>query len=47
MSVLHVLPVPGLKQTQIKFNQYKYRTKAPFVIFAEFESFFEPSGRKV
>ena len=38
MSVLHVLPTPGSKQAQIKFNQYKYCTKAPFVIYADFES---------
>ena len=47
MSVLHVLPTPGSKQAQIKFNQYKYCTKAPFVIYADFESIFEPSGRQV
>ena len=44
MSVLHVLPVPGSKQAQIQFNQYKYCTKAPFVIYADFESILEPSG---
>ena len=47
MSVLHVLPMPGSKQAQIKFNQYKYCTKAPFVIYADFESILEPSGRQV
>ena len=47
MSVLHVLPVPGSKQAQIKFNQYKYCTQAPFVIFADFESIIEPLGRQV
>ena len=36
MSVLHVLPMPGSKQAQIKFNQYKYCTKAPFIIYADF-----------
>ena len=46
MSVLHVLPTPGPKQAQIKFNQYKYCTKAPFVIYADFESILEPSGRQ-
>ena len=47
MSVLHVLPLPGSKQAEIKFNQYKYCTKAPFVIYADFESILEPSGRRV
>ena len=47
MSVLHVLPTPGSKQAQIKFNQYKYCTKAPFVINEDFESIIEPSGRQV
>ena len=47
MSVLHMLPTPGSKQAQIKFNQYKYCTKAPFVIYADFESILEPSGRQV
>ena len=47
MSVLHVLPVPVSKQAQIKFNQYEYCTKAPFVIYADFESILEPSCRQV
>ena len=47
MSVLHVLPVPGSKQAQIKFNNYKYCTKAPFVIYADFESILVPLGRQV
>ena len=47
MSVLHVLPTPGSKQAQIKFNHYKYCTKAPFVIYADFEAIHEPLGRKV
>ena len=47
MSVLHVLPNPGSKQTQIKFNQYKYCSKAQFVIYADFESILEPLGRHV
>ena len=32
MSVLHVFPISGFKQGQTKFNQYKYCTKAPFII---------------
>ena len=47
MSVLHMLPVPGFKQSQIKFNQYKYCTNAAFVIYAGFESILERSGRQV
>ena len=47
MSVFHVLPVPCSKQAQIKFNQYKYCTKAPLVIYADFEYILEPSGRQV
>ena len=47
MSVLHVLPVPGTKQAQIKFNQYKYCTKAPFIIYADYESILEQSGRQM
>ena len=37
LSVLYVLPTLCSKQAQIKFNQYKYCTKAPFVIYADFE----------
>ena len=47
VSVLHVLPVPGSNHAQIKFNQYKYCTKALFVIYADFESILEPSIRQV
>ena len=47
MSWLHVRPSPGSKQAEIKFKQYKYCTKAPFVIEAEFESILGPSGRQV
>ena len=39
--------MPGSKQSQIKFNQYKYCTKAPFVIYTDFESILEPSGCQV
>ena len=35
------------KQAEIKFNQYKYCTKAPFVIYADFKLILEPSGRHV
>ena len=47
MSVHHVLPTQGSKQAEIKFDQFRYCTKAPFVIYADFESILEPSGRQV
>ena len=47
MSVLHVLYTPGSKHAEIKFKQYKYCTKAPFVIYADFESILEQFGREV
>ena len=47
MSVLHVLPMPGSKQAEIKFKEYKYFIKAPFVIYPDFESILDPSGRHV
>ena len=47
VSVLHVLPTPDSKQTQIKLNQYKYCTKAPFVIYEYFKCILEQSGRLV
>ena len=37
MPVLHVLPTPGSKQTQLKFYNYKFCTKAPFVIYAVYQ----------
>ena len=47
MSELHVILVPGFKHAQIEFNQYKFCTKAPFVIYADFKSIFDPSCRQV
>ena len=47
ISILHVLPTPGSKQEQIKFTQYKNCTKAPFFIYADFESILELLGRQV
>ena len=47
MLILHVLFTPGSKQAQIKFNQNKYCTKAPVVIYADCESILEPSGRQI
>ena len=47
MSVLQEIPRLGSKQAQIKFNQYKYCTKAPFVIYADFESILKRLRRQV
>ena len=47
MSVLHVLPTPGSKEAQLKFYNYKFCTKALFVIYADFESILEQLGRHV
>ena len=44
-SVLPVLRTPGSKRAPIKFNQYKYCNKAPFVMYEDFESILEPFGR--
>ena len=46
MSVLHVLPTPGSKQSQLKFINFKFCTIAPFVIYADFDSILEPLGRQ-
>ena len=42
-----MLPLPGSKQAHIKFNQYKYCTKALLVSYADFKSILEPFGRQV
>ena len=47
MSVLHVLPMPGTESAHIKFNQFRNTTKAPFVIYADFESVLEPINLNV
>ena len=47
VSVLHVLPTPYSYKARIKFNQDKYCTKPPFVIYADFESILEPTTRQV
>ena len=39
--------MPGSKQAQLKFFNYKFCTMAPFVIYADFESILEPLGRQV
>ena len=45
--MLHVLPTPGFKQAEIKLNLYKYCTKTPIIIYAEFTFILEQSGRQV
>ena len=47
MSALNILPLPVLKHAQIKFNQCKYCTKAPLVIYADSESILEPLNHQV
>ena len=38
-SVQHILPSPG---SSIEFKNFKYQTRAPFVIYADLESVLEP-----
>ena len=38
-SVQHILPSPG---SSIEFRNFKYQTRAPFVIYADLESVLEP-----
>ena len=47
MSVLHVLPSPCSKQTQLKFYNYKFCTMTPLVIYADIKFLLEPLGRQV
>ena len=45
MSGLHVIPTPGIKLAQIKFNLHKFCTIALLVIYENFLSIFEPLNR--
>ena len=47
MSVLHVLLTPSYKLSDIELKQYIYCTNTPFVIYADFESIFEPSNCQI
>ena len=47
MSVVHVLPAPDTEQAHIKFRQFRNTFRAPFVIYADFESILEPMERRV
>ena len=42
-SVQHILPSPG---SLIEFKNYKYQTRAPFVIYADLESVLEPIDQR-
>ena len=46
MSALPVHLTPVSKQAQIKFNQHKYCTKAPFLNYADVECILKPFGRQ-
>ena len=47
MSVVHVLPMPNLEDSHIKFREYSKTSRAPFVIYADFESILEPMDKQV
>ena len=47
MSVVHVLSAAESEQAHIKFNQVRNTYRAPFVIYADFESILEPMERWV
>ena len=42
MSVLHVLPRLNSEEAHIKFCEFRNTSRAPFVIYADFESILEP-----
>ena len=42
MSVVHVLPDPGTDKSCIRFEEFRNKKNAPFVIYAHFESILEP-----
>ena len=47
MSVLHVLPVSEPERAKIQFTKVRTTTRAPFVIYADFELILEPLGEHV
>ena len=47
MSVVHLLPAAETEQAHIKFKQVRNTYRAPFVIYADFESILEPIERRV
>jgi len=46
MSVVHVLPAPGSGFDEIKFRDFRNSTRAPFVVYADFESILKPFDRQ-
>ena len=42
MSVVHVLPRPISEESYIKFCEFRNTSRAPFVIYADFELILEP-----
>jgi len=47
MSVVHILPIKGSKESELSFKQFRNMTKAPFVIYADFESILVPENNQV
>ena len=47
MSVVHVLPAAESEQAHSKFKQVRNTYRAPFVIYADFESILEHMERRV
>jgi hypothetical protein len=46
MSVVHMLPSPGSGFDEIKFRDFRNSSRAPFVIYADFESILKPIDRQ-
>jgi len=41
-SVIYTLPAEGAKNAELRFTNFRYMTRAPFVIYADFESNLSP-----
>ena len=46
MSVVHVLPRPNSEESHIKFCELRNTSRAPFVIYEDFESILEPMDKE-
>ena len=46
MSVVHVLPRQNSEESHIKFREFSNTSRAPFVIYADFESILEPMDKQ-
>ena len=46
MSVVYVLPRPNSVESHIKFSEFRNTSRAPFVIYADFESISEPMDKQ-